>query len=1143
MSTPCPNLLNILCQRTKASQRDIENIRNELNELIQIINECCNSIPPAESLAETLVVGNNTRQEPDIPDGNDIILGQRDPPDVDNAIRAENNTNFNAGNARIFGGTSSFGNGGNAELIGGDTTNGGSGGFVQLLSGPSIPRSQVDGGAINLTCQDGLDGSLGGTMNLVTGIGGNANNVLNVDAGAAGSFNLTTGKGGNASNPNLAGVGGTINITSGDGGDGDLLLNGSHGGNIVVQTGQGGNNLGSGGGRGGEMIFLTGDGTGGNRGGHYSLRTGDGATATVSTLAATGGDISFGPGRGGDAFNPNPADTAGDFTVKGSAGGDGDATQPAARGTNITLASGPGGNDNGGGGASGGDIDIFCEASTGASLGGNITVTAGEAGPTALIGGNITLESGNEGTLRSGTATLRTPNRTTAGNSGSVVVNTGQTLGAPSGNSGNIDIDTGSVNNTSTSGDINIRTGLGGACGDILIETSGAGGGSGLTGGDITLLTGASDGNNDGPDIIVQAGAAGAIGGNGGDVSIGSGSSTVGTGGTIVVRTPVGFGVASGEIILSTGNASTGAVNTGDVTVSTGNAIGAGSTGNAGTIFITGGDTNSGVAGTVDIDGGVSVSGNGGLVNITGGDSTSATGGGIDIDAGNSTSGSGGNVSIKSGDTSSGPVAGAILITSGNAGNNAGVPTSGGGITISTGQGNSNAIGGDGGDLNIFTGNGVINADGGDFSITGGSSGNTTGSGGDITLRGGFHNNNNFADSGGIINIDAGSSAIGTGGQVNINGGDGLSGGDIIMESGTSSGASVSEVRLSAGIPTPGGGVTYNQGINLRALSARGDATTNNHDIAFFIEPSEASGDGINGSVNVIGGDVLIEAGKVGNNFDEGGRIRIEGGNNDIGPSPGNPNPGGKGGDCILRGGNGRPSGNVFLYSAQPGNGGSGTLWEVTSSQFGRSDELPAQASDSGQINVVTGSSTDSVGTISLVGGDLINASIGAQPVTGTSPGHVGVFVGSDTATTGPTGGNTTGEFHISTKNTNGAVHFIADQSTGPSVSGGGIITIGSSDMAGLVSGIPATGSTTVTFHKAYASAPFINLTWSQPGGSTAPGLPPYLTNVTASGFTINNGYSDPMDCHYHVIAPSLLGGAVPVPTVPVGDMPGVLVP
>lgn len=232
-------------------------------------------------------------------------------------------------------------------------------------------------------------------------------------------------------------------------------------------------------------------------------------------------------------------------------------------------------------------------------------------------------------------------------------------------------------------------------------------GGSG--GGDVSILAGlstedhggyvyviAGDGDDTGGNVVISAGdGTGSGGSDGGEVNIssGNGDSSDGDSGAINITTPESLAGISGDIVISTGDA----------------------TENAGTIAINPGDCGSGVfaAGSFIV-----------LAGTNGGDAAS-TAGNISLTAGTASGGSNGGLSTLKGGLGSGAsTAGNAVLEGGgsNAGADAGKARVVGGTALSSGAG---------GDVEIVGGT-ADSGDGGNVAISSGAT--SSGAAGDITL-------------------------------------------------------------------------------------------------------------------------------------------------------------------------------------------------------------------------------------------------------------------------------------------------------------------------------------------------------------------------------------------------------------------------
>lgn len=275
----------------------------------------------------------------------------------------------------------------------------------------------------------------------------------------------------------------------------------------------------------------------------------------------------------------------------------------------------------------------------------------------------------------------------------------------------------------------------------------------------------------------------------GGVVNIQGGNTTVGTG---------------GNIYLTGGVTEDGAEPCGSVNIHGGSTPSTATDPNiAGGVLISGGDclgSAAGFGGNVTIDGGFASSGNSGSVTINGGQGL-LSGGNVTVQAGHAYTygtGQGGSTNIYAGRSCGTNNGGNITIEAGEA-NNTG---DGGSVTIRSGVNNSTGSTGNGGNISIISATSYAdNGISGEINITSGNAdyvgaiaiqgGNSNlGSGGDITITGGFNNGwDGPGFNGGTITITGGvgsPSENGISGNVILNGGDGSCphGGSIILNGG-----------------------------------------------------------------------------------------------------------------------------------------------------------------------------------------------------------------------------------------------------------------------------------------------------------------------------------------------------------------------
>lgn len=183
------------------------------------------------------------------------------------------------------------GSGGDLELLGGTSTGGlGSGGGINLTTGAPDPAGNGDGGDIVLALADGAGTGTGGSLDVTTGGGGAIN-------GDGGDFSVSNGNGVGSGN------GGVISLTAGDGG-----ITSGFPGAILLRAGDA-----TGGNRAGARINLTsGNGAGTEAGGPIEINAGDGGITN-----GDGGDIVLTPGTAGGAGIEGEVRVVGDAHVTG----------------------------------------------------------------------------------------------------------------------------------------------------------------------------------------------------------------------------------------------------------------------------------------------------------------------------------------------------------------------------------------------------------------------------------------------------------------------------------------------------------------------------------------------------------------------------------------------------------------------------------------------------------------------------------------------------------------------------------------------------------------------------------------------------------------------------------------------------------
>lgn len=551
----------------------------------------------------------------------------------------------NGGDLSLTAGEADSGSGGYVSLIGGDSNSGtsgsatvSSGNSTSGLSGSTIINSGtgLGTGAVSVYSGNSLGGAVGsgnvsfssGDSSAATG-SGNTNVVTgDVSGSGSGSGNLnlltgsSTGSGGGTGSATLS----TGNSSSGSGDTGLVLIStgnetsgnparssgiitintgssGGSSGNIVSTTGDSGISgeiqlkTGSGTDRSGIIILQTGASSGSNDSGYITqstgnnTSTGDSGYFTFSTgdaAARSTGGYSFSVGTPGSLINEN----AGNIVFNGGAASseNGTGTSFFINCGNASGTSGAGGQLNfsaGNGSASDADGGLVA-ISAGSTVGGTagaVSITAGSKSGSGS-GGSFTIASG-AGTTSGGLLTIVTGSGGASGTSGSINMST-----APGLSSGDIIVSAGAGN--SGGGNIEITGGdnsatYGGNPGYVQI-IGGDGTANNESAGYSWIAGGTGNGSGSGGTVYLRGGAGGSSGGGGGSINLQTGSSTgtARTGdfslGTAVQTT----GGDSGNIDITTGgatNASAG-VNSGSITLTIGNAYD-----DAGHIYIAGGDS------------------------------------------------------------------------------------------------------------------------------------------------------------------------------------------------------------------------------------------------------------------------------------------------------------------------------------------------------------------------------------------------------------------------------------------------------------------------------------------------------------------------------------------------------------------------
>ena len=273
-------------------------------------------------------------------------------------------------------------------------------------------------------------------------------------------------------------------------------------------------------------------------------------------------------------------------------------------GTVLNIAPG-----SGSGTGAGGDLAMFGGTGGTNGDGGNVGMTGGVAGPGGN-GGNVSVSGGTGGVNGDGgMVTIVSGVNGGTGSVGDVRILTENA--ASTGDAGNIEITGGSTAGGSAAS-VTVTGGLSAATGND-------GGGVFLTGGNHTaggLVT------DKGGDVLVEGGSGSAGDASGGNVSLLSGAPNGdGEPGDISITTTSGAtgAVDGGDITVLTGNAGGGGGRGGDLNVTTGDGVGAGDGGDINIILGTapgaGTDGKVNVTGDVDISGKLTV---GGLIDPTG---------------------------------------------------------------------------------------------------------------------------------------------------------------------------------------------------------------------------------------------------------------------------------------------------------------------------------------------------------------------------------------------------------------------------------------------------------------------------------------------------------------------------------------------
>lgn len=607
-------------------------------------------------------------------------------------------TNYRAGDVKIFGGD---GNGGNGY---------GYGGVVEILGGPSGSNSDTAGG-VSLTGGDGSTFGSGGDAT-VQGGRGDSPGFARLQGGLAQGTSTTGGTaqvfGGNGSGP--AGNGGAAELRGGFNSGGSAgaviiaapLSSGVYkGGNVTIDSGRGGTT-----GDGGDITILCGDGgTGSGDGGVLSMSSGPGSSVGVGT---------------GGALNITSGDSGAGATGDGGV---------------LTIESGAAVSTNG----DGGDIVLIPGVGNGAGSAGAINITQTTAPSTTTdrlynVAGALTWNG-----VDISTAGLAAVVEDTTPELGGILDVGGFVIGSDlTGNKALLGL------NTSSASELRLAAGTGEAAQNMTIrggasDTSSGGdviveGGSGLVPGDVFINGGAGT-------STIQSG-----------IILQSGTTTDNKGGFVVIAAPGGSTVAptldlreaavngANDIALrapvSVTTSRTWTLPQDDPTAVAGQFL---TTSSGGVLLFAVAltelidDTSPELGGFLDTKGhaiATYAAPTPDVILIQAGSSSSGGNKGGDLDlrsGGGSTTGDGGEISLIAG--AAGPsgsnVGGPILISGGSSG-----ASVGGKVSILGGD----STGGAGGLIEILSGIGDTNSAGGDINIISGDGGATAGNAGDIVI-------------------------------------------------------------------------------------------------------------------------------------------------------------------------------------------------------------------------------------------------------------------------------------------------------------------------------------------------------------------------------------------------------------------------
>ena len=316
-----------------------------------------------------------------------------------------------------------------------------------------------------------------------------------------------------------------------------------------------------------------------------------------------------------------------------------------------------------------------------------------------------------------------------------------------------------------------------GNAGDVSVVGGRAQTGGGLLGGNVHIVSGASDDSTSGHVSLRTADAGGA--GVSGSVDVLTGHASLGDSGRVTLRSGAAASGAGGRILISVGDGDAGGSGGGGgggggLSLFSGSTTASGAAGGAVTVTSGAGATSGAVA--------ISSGGSGaasGSVALTSGDGTTAGSGTLTARTGAATTGTSGSAAFGSGATagSGGGDTGAVSVTSGSSGGGAsGALTIGTGIGGGDGSGavtvsSGTSFGGGGGHVLVSVGEGSVGA-GGQLSLLGGRSAGTAG---------------------GKVRIEGGASSAAAGGDIELVPGNGATKGVLkLMEAGGTTVATVS---------------------------------------------------------------------------------------------------------------------------------------------------------------------------------------------------------------------------------------------------------------------------------------------------------------------------------------------------------------